>query len=86
VIFFGTVVLLSVFGTCAIDAKRRRKLGPAWEGFAAQTSNVPFEAILSGRNRFGASEYFDWRFAVAVVLFLAVLFAHVHIFDVSLFA
>jgi uncharacterized membrane protein len=86
VIFFGTFLLLSVFGTYSIDAKRRRKLGLAWEGFAAQTSNVPFAAIASGRNRFSAGEYFDWRFAVAVLLFVAILFAHVHIFGVSPFA
>ena len=46
VIFFGTFLLLALFGTVSIDAKRRRKLGPAWEGFAVQTSNVPFAAIL----------------------------------------
>ena len=86
VIFFGTFLLLSLFGTVSIDAKRRRKLGPAWEGFAAQTSNVPFAAILSGRNNFRAKEYFDWRFAVAAVLFLAMLFGHVYIFGVSPFA
>ena len=83
VIFFGTFLLLSLFGTISIDAKRRRKLGPAWESFAAQTSNVPFAAILSGKNSFRAGEYFDWRFAVAAILFLALLFAHVHIFGVS---
>jgi uncharacterized membrane protein len=85
VIFFGTFLLLSLFGTVSIDAKRRRKLGPAWEGFAARTSNVPFAAILSGRNGFRAGEYFDWRFLVAALLFLALLFAHVHIFSVSPF-
>jgi uncharacterized membrane protein len=47
---------------------------------------VPFGAILSGRNRFSVREYFDWRFAVALALFVALLFAHVHIFGVSPFA
>jgi uncharacterized membrane protein len=86
VVFFGTFFLLSLFGTVSIDAKRRRKLGPAWDGFAAQTSNVPFAAILSGRNTFRAGEYFDWRFAVAALLFVALLFGHVYIFGVSPFA
>ena len=84
-IFFGTFLLLSLFGTASIDAKRRRKLGPAWEGFAAQTSNVPFAAILSGRNNFRAGEYFDWRFAVAALLFVAILFGHARMFGVSPF-
>ena len=83
VIFFGTFLLLAVFGTLSIDAKRRRKLGAAGDAFAAQTSNLPFAAILSGRNRFRAGEYFDWRFAVAAALFLAILFGHGHMFGVS---
>jgi uncharacterized membrane protein len=86
VIFFGSFLLLALFGTVSIDAKRKRKLGSAWEAFAAQTSNVPFAAILSGRNQFRAGEYFDWRFGVAVLLFVVLLFAHVHIFGVSPFA
>jgi uncharacterized membrane protein len=86
VVFFGTFFLLAIFGTVSIDAKRKRKLGPAWDAFAAETSNLPFGAILSGRNRFSVREYFDWRFAVALALFVALLFAHVHIFGVSPFA
>lgn len=86
VIFFGGFLILALFGTVSIDAKRKRKLGPAWDGFAAQTSNVPFAAILSGRNRFRAGEFFDWRFVVAALLFAGMLFAHVHLFGVSPFA
>ena len=51
VIFFGTVLVLAFFGTFSIDRKRRRKLGPAWDTFAAGTSNLPFAAVTSGRNR-----------------------------------
>ena len=83
VIFFGTFLLLAVFGTLSIDAKRRRKLGAAWDGFAAQTSNLPFAAILSGRNRFRAGEVLDWRIAVAAILFLAMLMGHGRLFGVS---
>jgi uncharacterized membrane protein len=86
VVFFGTFFHLAIFGTVSIDAKRKRKLGPAWNAFAAETSNVPFAAILAGRNRFSAREYFDWRFAVALLAFVGLLFAHVHIFGVSPFA
>jgi uncharacterized membrane protein len=85
VIFFGTFLVVALAGTVAIDAKRRRKLGEAWTAFAAHTSNVPFAAILSGRTRFSAREYFDWRFLFAVALFLALLFAHPHLFGVSPF-
>jgi len=83
VIFFGSFLVLALGGTVSIDAKRRRKLGTAWAGFAARTSNMPFAAILSGRNRFNIREYFDWRFATALALFLVILFAHGYIFGVS---
>ena len=85
VLFFGTFCLLSVCGTFSIDAKRRRKMGEAWAGFAAKTSNVPFAAILRGRTSLKPGELFDWRLLVAVVAFLAVLFSHAHLFGVSPF-
>jgi len=79
-IFFGTFLLLSIFGTFSIDAKRRRKMGAAWDAFAAKTSNIPF---ARGGVRIG--ELLDWRLAVAVVAFLGVLFSHAHLFGVSPF-
>ena len=85
VVFFGTFLVLALSGTVSIDAKRRRKLGAAWDGFAAKTSNIPFAAIVSGRNRFSAREYFDWRFAAALILFVAILLGHVYMFGVSPF-
>jgi uncharacterized membrane protein len=85
VIFFGTFLVLALLGPLSIDAKRKRKLGDAWSGFARRTSNIPFAAILSGRTTFSAREYFDWRFLVALVLFVVILFAHPHIFGVSPF-
>jgi uncharacterized membrane protein len=85
VIFFGTFLALAFFGTFSIDAKRRRKLGAAWDGFAAKTSNLPFAAIAAGRNRFVAREIFGGRFWAALALFLVVLFAHHWLFGVSPF-
>ena len=79
------LLLLALFGTFSIDAKRRRKMGAAWEGFAAQTSNIPFGAVIRGRTPLHLSENFGWRFWVALILFVAILFAHAHIFGVSPF-
>ncbi|HVE03523.1 MAG TPA: NnrU family protein [Rhizomicrobium sp.] len=84
-ILFGTFLVLSLLGTLSIDAKRQRKLGDAWSRFAQRTSNVPFAAIASGRNSFRAREYFDWRFLVALALFLAVLILHARVIGVSPF-
>jgi uncharacterized membrane protein len=85
VILFGSLCILSVLGTFSIDAKRRRKLGEQWNDFASRTSNLPFAAIFSGRNVFNVREYFDWRFFVALVVFVLVLFAHAHVIGVSPF-
>ena len=85
VIFFGTFFVLALFGTFSIDAKRRRKMGAAWIAFAAKTSNLPFAAAIQGRNRLKLAESFGWRFWVALILFVIVLFGHVHIFGVSPF-
>jgi uncharacterized membrane protein len=83
--FFGTFLVLALLGTLSIDAKRRRKLGGGWTDFASKTSNVPFGAILSGRTSFSAKEYFDWRFLLALIVFIALLFAHAALFGVSPF-
>ncbi|HUO90099.1 MAG TPA: NnrU family protein [Rhizomicrobium sp.] len=85
VVLFGTFLVLSVLGTFSIDAKRKRKLGAQWEGFAARTSNVPFGAIVSGRETFVAREYFDWRFAAALAIFAIVLFGHARVIGASPF-
>ena len=85
VVFFGTFLVLALLGTRAIDAKVRRKRGEEWQTIAGKTSNIPFAAILAGRNKFSAAEYFDWRFLSALVLFAALLLFHNYLFSMSPF-
>jgi uncharacterized membrane protein len=86
IIFFGTFLVLAFFGTFSIDHKRRGKLGPAaWDTFAAETSNIPFAAIVSGHHRLNIGESFGWRFWVATAIFLLALFAHTWLFRASPF-
>jgi len=85
VVLFGTFLVLALFGTISIDAKRERKLGEQWSVFANRTSNIPFAAIIAGRNSLKLGEYFDWRFFVALIIFAVVLFAHARIMGVSPF-
>jgi uncharacterized membrane protein len=47
-VFFATWAIVALAGTVSIDGKRRRLLGATWEPFAAQTSIVPFAAIVAG--------------------------------------
>lgn len=85
VIFFGTFFVLALVGTVLIDAKRRRKLGSAWSGFAARTSNVPFGAVIEGRSQLRFGEMLGWQFWVAAAAFLVILFCHPRLFGVSPF-
>lgn len=85
IILFGTFLALSVLGTFSIDAKRKRKMGDAWTAFASRTSNLPFAAIVSGRNSLKVGEYLDWRFLAAIAIFVVVLFAHARVIGVSPF-
>jgi uncharacterized membrane protein len=85
VVFFGAFFVLALVGTWLIDAKRKRKLGEAWNAFAARTSNIPFAAVFAGRAQLRPTEDFGWRFWVALLIFLAVLLAHAHLFKASPF-
>lgn len=83
IILFGAMLILAIYGTASIDAKRKRALGATWEGFAAQTSNVPFGAILSGRQKLSLGEIGVVKVVVAVAVWAALLFGHPHAFGVA---
>jgi uncharacterized membrane protein len=80
---FGTLLGLALVGPLLIDAKRRRAFGPKWERFAAVTSNVPFAAVVAGRNAMRLGEIGTWRIALAVAVWAALLMVHPWLFGVS---
>ena len=82
-VLFGTLAVLALLGSVLIDAKLARRLGPVWDRYAAETSNVPFAAILAGRQRFVWREIGWVRLGVALVLYAALLHFHKWIFGVS---
>ena len=84
-IFFGALAVTALAGTVSIDDKRRRRLGPAWQSFAAQTSVLPFAAIAAGRIRFKPAEIATWQWAAAIIAYALLLGGHSHIFGVSPF-
>lgn len=77
-ILFGTLLVLAIGGTAAIDAKRQRKFPGKWPDFAAATSSVPFAAIARGGSRLGPAlaEIGPWRILAAAVLYAAALYLH----------
>jgi uncharacterized membrane protein len=86
IIFFGSLLVLALGGTTAIDAKRRRAFGDAWQRFAAATSNVPFAAIAAGRNQLGPAlrEIGLLRLAIGVAAYALLFVFHDRLFGVAL--
>jgi uncharacterized membrane protein len=84
VILFGSLLVLAVAGTASIDRKRSRSFGEHWHRFALATSNVPFAAIISGRNQLGAAlrEIGIVRPLIAVAIYAAAYMFHARLFGV----
>ena len=54
-LLFGAMALFSLLGFVLLDLKARKRLGPErWRELAAETSTLPFAALLSGRARWNA--------------------------------
>jgi uncharacterized membrane protein len=77
-ILFGSLLVLALGGTVAIDAKRRRNFGEQWIQFAKVTSSVPFGAIVAGRTRLGPAvvEIGVWRPLAAIVVYAGTFYLH----------
>ena len=73
-VFFGGFLLLAALGTLLID--HRKTTDPDFRRFKQLTSNVPFVAILQGRNRIVWREIGWKRPAIGLAVFLLVFFAH----------
>lgn len=84
IIFFGAFLVVALNGTRSIDAKRAAAAGDDWQAFAAQTSNIPFAAIVMGRNRLDLREIGLKRIAIAGAAYIAILLAHGFLFGVPL--
>jgi uncharacterized membrane protein len=77
-ILFGSLLVLALVGTVSIDAKRRRAFGEQWTQFAGVTSNIPFAAVVTGRNRLGPAlrEIGLWRPLAAIAVYVAAFYLH----------
>jgi uncharacterized membrane protein len=80
VVFFGGFLVLAALGTILID--RRKRADPNWARFATLTSNVPFVAIVQGRNRIAWREIGWPRPIAGLALFALLLVLHPWLFGV----
>ena len=83
VVFFGSFLILAIEGPFSIDRKRWKAAGEAWNRFAAVTSNLPFQAIIEGRNSLKIAEIGWWRPLLAVIIYALFLHFHRNLFGVS---
>jgi uncharacterized membrane protein len=81
-IFFGALAFVALAGTKLIDRRKDETLGEDWKRFAAVTSNVPFTAIVEGRNRLALAEIGVKRVAAGLIAFAVLLLAHPYLFRV----
>jgi uncharacterized membrane protein len=79
-VFFGSMLVLALSGTVLIDRRKRAALGEDWVRFARVTSNVPFLAVLSGRNRLNLAEIGWGRPLLVIVLYGVTWWLHASLF------
>jgi uncharacterized membrane protein len=85
VVLFGTFTVLALLGTVLIDHKFAARRGAQWQGFAAASSNLPFAAILAGRQHLVLSEIGWRRVGAALALYVVLLAVHPWLFGLSPF-
>jgi uncharacterized membrane protein len=73
---FGSVAVLGLAGAPILDAKKARSYPTHWQAFAAATSDIPFLAIMQGRQRLALGEIGWWRIALALALFALLVVFH----------
>ncbi|MBL8550502.1 MAG: NnrU family protein [Hyphomonadaceae bacterium] len=82
VMLFGALGLMALYGARSIDRKSKARDPEAWSKFLTVTSNIPFAAIVQGRNKLVLGELW-WKLLVAVVVYAAVAYGHVYLVGVS---
>jgi len=75
VVFFLTFAALAGVGALVLDQKKSGQLGEDWNGFVAQTSILPFVAILGGRTRLAGRELIA-PLALGTGIYFALFWAH----------
>lgn len=85
VMLFGALGAMALYGARSIDRKGAARDAEAWARFTAVTSNLPFAAIVGGRNRLAPSEM-AWRVLISVIVFAAVGLLHPWLFGARAFS
>ncbi|MGQ0662313.1 MAG: NnrU family protein [Pseudomonadota bacterium] len=76
VILFGSLAVLALLGTLAIDAKRRVRDPQGFARLAAATSNLPFVALATGRAGLRPVDIGWWRVGLTALVYVGLWAAH----------
>lgn len=82
-IFFGGLIVLVLAGVASQDARKARTLGEPWRRFAAETSMIPFVAILQGRARPDLRGIGWLPLLISVVVYVLLVILHPFVIGVS---
>jgi len=82
-LFFGSLTFLAIAGGWHLDRRKEEGGDLQWMNMAAQTSFIPFAALLTRRTKLKVGELGWWRLVLAVVLYAAMLAAHSSVIGVS---
>ena len=81
--FYGLFALTAIGGAMLQERRKAAVYGASWDGFAGKTSFVPFLAVSRGRAKLRIAEIGWWRIAVAVLLWVTILWLHPWLFGVA---
>ena len=83
VVLFGTMLVVAGTGPGLIDAKRADQYPSDWPRFDANTSNLPFLAVLTGRTSLSFDEI-GWRtIIIGIGIFIVLMLLHPFVTGVS---
>lgn len=84
-IFFGTFVVVAGLGTVLMDKKFAHRQGANLNAVFAQTSNLPFLALLKGKTSF-AQQDVPWQaLVIGVVLYTALYLGHEWLIGIAVY-
>jgi uncharacterized membrane protein len=82
-IFFVSLLVLVFAGVASQEAKKKAKMGEAWDRFTAATSFVPFVAIVERRRSLDWKGIGWWRLGLSAVVYAAFVLLHPWVIGVS---
>ena len=79
-VFFGGFIVYGIISALHQDRRMRAVGPPQARQFLADTSAVPFAAIIAGRQRLAPEEYYPPALAAAIVIFILLRLLHPMLF------